>query len=74
METISESLSQQIRELRASQPILSTTPTRVAIDSLQARVAMLEDVVLMLSEALGECAKARPSAADEVRSSAELDR
>ncbi len=69
METITESLSKQIRELRAHQPILSTTPTRVAIDSLEARIAVLENAVLMLSEALGERTKAWPPAADELRSS-----
>lgn len=69
METITENLSEKIRELRANQPILSTTPTRVAIDSLEARIAVLEKAVLMLSEALSERTKARPAAADEFRSS-----
>lgn len=61
METISASLSERIRELRERAPILSTTGKRVAIDSLEARIAVLEDAVLLLSEALGDLTKPQHS-------------
>jgi hypothetical protein len=57
VETISDTLAERIRELREREPILSTTASRVAIDVLAARVEVLEDAVLMLTDALSANAK-----------------
>jgi hypothetical protein len=57
METVSDTLVERIRELRAHEPILSTTGKAVAIDLLAARVEALEDAVLMLDEAFRALAK-----------------
>ena len=59
METISDNLSERIRELRVREPIQSTTATRVAIDLLDARITALEDAFLQLSEALGGSSRSR---------------
>jgi hypothetical protein len=59
METISENLSERIRELRAREPIQSTTATRVAIDLLDARITALEDAFLELNQALGGSSRSR---------------
>jgi hypothetical protein len=59
METISENLSERIREARAREPIQSTTATRVAIDLLDARITALEDAFLQLSDALGGHSRSR---------------
>jgi hypothetical protein len=54
--TISETLSERVHELlaRRREPILSTTGTRAALDSLVARTEALEVAVAELAEALQE--------------------
>ncbi len=64
METITQSLSERIRELRTREPILSTTATRVAIDLLNARLTALEDAFLQLSEAGREPTNPHAAAGD----------
>ena len=59
METITENLSERIRELRTRESIRSTTGTRAAIDLLDARLRALEDAFLQLSETLGASSLSR---------------
>lgn len=64
MGTMSETLSERIHELLAQgrEPILSTTGTRAALDSLVARTETLEVAVAELAETLQELAQTKPHA------------
>jgi hypothetical protein len=59
---MSETLSERVHELLAQgrEPILSTTGTRAALDSLVARTEALEVAVAELAEALQELDGGRP--------------
>jgi hypothetical protein len=60
--SLSESLSGRVHELIDSgkrEPILSTTGTRAAVDSLAARVEILEEAVLELTVAVQELMESR---------------
>jgi hypothetical protein len=62
VESVSESLSERVHELIDSgkrEPILSTTGTRAAVDSLAARVEILEEAVRELTFAVQELAQSR---------------
>jgi hypothetical protein len=62
VETPSETLTGRVYELmesRRREPILSTTGTRAAIDSLAARMAGLEEAVRELSEVVQEVAESQ---------------
>lgn len=64
METPSETLSQRVHELvqsRERKPILSTTGTRAAIDSLAARMEVVEEAVEELMAAVRELAQSQRS-------------
>lgn len=66
METPSETLAERVHELmhsHESKPILSTTGTRAAIESLAARMEGLEDAVRELSEVVQELAESQRSRA-----------
>jgi hypothetical protein len=67
---MSETLSERIHELIAQgrEPILSTTGTRAALDSLVARTEALEVAIAELAEALQELALTKPPAARSERS------
>jgi outer membrane protein TolC len=60
--SISETLSERVHELLAQgrEPILSTTGTRAALDSLLARTEALEAAVTELAEALQNVAPTKP--------------
>ena len=64
MGSISETLSDRVHELLAQgrEPILSTTGTRAALDSLLARTEALEAAVTELAEALQDLAPSKPHA------------
>lgn len=62
MGSLSESLSERVHELIDSgkrEPILSTTGTRAAVDSLAARVEILEEAVLELTVAVQKLVESR---------------
>jgi hypothetical protein len=62
VETVSESLSERVHELidvGKREPILSTTGTRAAVDSLAARVEVLEEAVRELTAVVQELAHSR---------------
>ncbi len=62
MGSMSETLSERVQELLAQgrEPILSTTGTRAALDSVVARIDALEVAVVELAEALHELAQSQP--------------
>ncbi len=64
MESISETLSERVHELLAQsrEPILSTTGTRAALESLVARTASLEVAVAELAEVLEKLTQTKPHA------------
>jgi hypothetical protein len=60
--SVSESLAERVHELIDSgkgEPILSTTGTRAAVDSLAARIEILEEAVRELTVAVEELAQSR---------------
>ncbi len=61
MGSMSETLSQRVQELLAQgrEPILSTTGTRAALDSVVARTEALEVAVVELADALHELAQSQ---------------
>jgi hypothetical protein len=62
VQTVSESLSERVHELIDAgkrEPILSTTGTRAAVDSLAARVEVLEEAVRELTAVVQELAHSR---------------
>ena len=62
MGSMSDTLSERVQELLAQgrEPILSTTGTRAALDSVVARTEALEVAVVELAEALHELAQSQP--------------
>jgi hypothetical protein len=62
VETLSDTLSKRVQELLSAEhePILSTTGTRAAIDSLAARTQSLETAVRELSEVVSALAASQP--------------
>ena len=61
MGSMSDTLSERVQELLAQgrEPILSTTGTRAALDSVVARTEALEVAVVELAEALHELAQSQ---------------
>ena len=61
MASIDETLSERVHILldRGRDPILSTTGTRAAVDSLIARTEALEDIVRELTEVVSELTKSQ---------------
>ena len=59
MESLNETLSERVHGFldHDRAPILSTTGTRAALDSLAARTEALEDAVRELTEVVSELAK-----------------
>lgn len=58
MAQLDETLSERVQKL-TRRPILSTTGTRAAVDSLAARTQALEDVVRELTTAVQELAESQ---------------